>query len=164
MKIIMVIGLPGSGKSFFASRLAERIHAEYLSSDSLRKKMFLSGRYAQEDKEKVYRIMLSLLGQAVQNNQNIILDATFYKDNLRKLFFEKAESLNTTLYIIEVVAPFSLIRKRLLEKRKDSEADLQVYEKIKKQFEPVTEAHLQLESQESNFELMISEALNYIHE
>jgi len=34
--IIIVFGLPGSGKSYFASKLAERINARYINSDVIR--------------------------------------------------------------------------------------------------------------------------------
>jgi predicted kinase len=158
----MVAGLPGSGKTFFASRLAERINAEHVSSDSLRKKMFSSRNYSREEKKKVYQKMLDYMNEAIFGNKNIILDATFYKEALRELFFEKAKGGN--IYIIEVVADLPLVRKRLIQKREDSEADMTVYENLKKQFEPITESHLVLKSEENNIEFMISKALNYIHE
>ena len=31
--IIIVLGLPGSGKTYFASRFAKLIHADYINSD-----------------------------------------------------------------------------------------------------------------------------------
>ncbi|MBL0741046.1 AAA family ATPase [Chryseolinea lacunae] len=36
--LVPVVGLPGSGKSFFASRFAEALGAVYLSSDVMRMK------------------------------------------------------------------------------------------------------------------------------
>jgi predicted kinase len=163
MKIIMVAGLPGSGKTFFASRLAEKINAEHVSSDSLRKKMFSSRNYSREEKEKVYQKMLDYINEAISGNKNIIMDATFYREDVRKLFFKTAKDFNIHIYMIEVTADLPLVRKRLIQKREDSEADIIVYENLKKQFEPIRENHLVLESQENNIEFMISEALNYIH-
>jgi predicted kinase len=164
MKIIMIAGLPGSGKTFFASRLAEKISAEHVSSDALRKKMFASRNYSQEEKKKVYQKMLDYMAEAIFKNKNIILDATFHKEALRELFFEKAKSFNTNIYIIEIVADFPLIRKRLIKKREDSEADIIVYENLKKEFEPIIESHLVLQSREDNIEFIISQTLDYIHE
>lgn len=164
MSIIMVTGLPGSGKSFFASRLAESVGAEYISSDRIRKKIFDARTYSEQEKSTVYHEMLRLMSEAGRNEKDVVLDATFYKTFIRNLFLNRAKELSLKVYIIEMTAPFSLIQKRLSGKREDSEAGLQVYEQIRQETEPVTEKHLVLESEENNIDLLISKSLEYIHE
>jgi len=48
--IIIVCGLPGSGKSFFAHRLAAKLDALHISSDKTRKEMKTLGHYTFTDK------------------------------------------------------------------------------------------------------------------
>lgn len=57
--VVIVIGLPGSGKSFFASQLAQLINADYINSDQVRKTMMPPGHYSQQEKHSVYSQMLT---------------------------------------------------------------------------------------------------------
>lgn len=43
--IVIVLGLPGSGKSYFAARFAELIHADHVNSDRVRKSMFIKEKW-----------------------------------------------------------------------------------------------------------------------
>lgn len=56
--IVAVCGLPGSGKSYFAARLAERLDAVYLSSDRVRREMFTRRTYSDDEKMDVYRELI----------------------------------------------------------------------------------------------------------
>jgi predicted kinase len=164
LKIIMVTGLPGSGKSFFASRFACKIGAEYISSDLLRKELFAFRTYSEKEKSMVYDRMLYLMDEAIRNKKDVVLDGTFYKESLRRIFLDKADQIAGKVFIIEVIAPISLIQTRLSQKREDSEADLKVYKLIKRNFEPITENHLVLESGEDTIDFMFLRSQEYINE
>lgn len=75
MMIIIVFGLPGSGKSYFASRLAKMINAGYVSSDKVRKELFKESVYSEQEKRAVYDKMLQQMEQAIQQKNNLVLDA-----------------------------------------------------------------------------------------
>ena len=75
--IVIVFGLPGSGKSYFASHLASAINAEYLNSDQVRRTMFDRSTYSKKEKLAVYNEMLAQTRQAVSQKKNLVLDATF---------------------------------------------------------------------------------------
>jgi predicted kinase len=160
--IVMVMGLPGSGKSFFAERLAREIHAVYISSDRLRKQMISRRTYSAEEKEMVYNEMLGQLRDAIKKKEDLVLDATFYKDRIRKKFREEAGKAGGLFYI-EVQAAEPLVKERLGQVRADSEADFNVYKLIKADWEPVQEEHLLLQSANDNIELMINKAKEYLH-
>ena len=76
--IIIIFGLPGSGKSYFASKLAKKLKAKYVSSDVIRNQLFNVKDYTLDEKKKVYSEMIREMKRAIQQNANIILDATFY--------------------------------------------------------------------------------------
>ena len=48
--IVIVFGLPGSGKSYFASHLASMINADYINSDKVRRTMFDTRTYQKRKK------------------------------------------------------------------------------------------------------------------
>ena len=154
--VIIVMGLPGSGKSFFAEQLASGINAEYISTDRLRKTMISNRTYSQEEKESVYNEMLK---KVKQQNRDTVLDGTFYKNDIREKFKQAG---NNHVTFIEVQAQESLIQQRLKEPRKDSEADFNIYKLVKKQWEPLQEAHLILQSTNNNINAMLQSAINYL--
>jgi predicted kinase len=45
---VIVFGLPGSGKSYFATRLAELLNASYISSDQLRMQLYAKRTYTEK--------------------------------------------------------------------------------------------------------------------
>ena len=76
--IVIVMGLPGSGKSYFASRLAAAIHATYISSDKVRKILIARRTYLEKEKELV-------LKQKVSNEKNLSIGILvfYYNKNIR---------------------------------------------------------------------------------
>jgi predicted kinase len=160
--IIIVFGLPGSGKSFFASRLAKMINADYINSDKLRRKLFSKRSYSTKEKLSVYNAMLAKLNEIITKKKNVVLDATFSKNAIRKRFVEEAGN-KSRIAFIEVKAASSLIRERLKRPREDSEADFSVYEKIKQSWEPHTGPHQTLHSTNKNIADMLEKARNYLN-
>lgn len=161
--IVIVAGLPGSGKSFFAEKLAGRIDASYVNSDRIRQSMHASGKYSFQDKLVVYTKMAELVRKLLRKGKTVVVDATFYKRTMRELFNNVAIENSTTVCIIEVIASESLVLERLKRQRLYSEADASVYYRIKDEFEEITEPHLCIESTEENISVMLDKAIEYIH-
>lgn len=159
---IIVMGLPGSGKSYFAQRLAIAIGADYINSDRVRKTMTSAGRYSTKEKLLVYDEMLRQMQLDVQQKKDIVLDGTFYRHSIRKKFIQKARRAGGIVFI-EVRATESLIQERLKQKRENSEADFKVYHIIKAQWEPLEESHLILQSTNENITSMLHTAIDYLH-
>ncbi len=159
--IIIVMGLPGSGKSYFAEHLARAIDAYYVNSDRVRKRMNSPRTYSTKEKLTVYNEMIKQMQLAVQQKKDIVLDGTFYRHSIRKMFMQKARRAGGIVFI-EVRATESLIQERLQQKREDSEADSKVYHIIKAQWEPLAESHLILQSTNENITGMLHAAIDYL--
>lgn len=161
--LILVCGLPGSGKSFFAKHLSERILGHYLNSDVLRKELFPGNRtYSQQEKQTVYDTLLIRTQTSLPGKKSVILDATFYKESLRVPFYLFAQKNRIPLYIFYITADELLIRERTSVTRIDSEADFSVYVKLKELFEPITLPYKTLVSEKDNIEMLIENALTYL--
>lgn len=159
--VIIVMGLPGSGKSYFASRLATAIGAKYISSDSLRKGMIWERTYSAKEKDQVYEKMRDEMLKEVRSKKSVVLDATFYRKEIRRRFTGVVRSPGEIVFI-EVVADESLIKQRVSKPRKDSDADFSVYKIIEAEWEPLEETHLVLRSTNINIEEMLQKALAYL--
>jgi predicted kinase len=159
--IVIVFGLPASGKSYFASRLAKKINAGYINSDRLRMEIFRVRTYSEEEKAAVYNAMLLKMKEAIAENTDFVLDATLHKNETRKLFANEIEGRGSIIFI-EVKASENISRERLKDKRSYSEADFKVYKFIQQQWEPMTESHLVLESTDENIDDMLRKTLLYL--
>lgn len=160
--IVIVFGLPGSGKSYFAEHLAKILKAKHLNSDKIRKDVDFDGNYSISSKIKVYHVLLGEVMLGVKKGERIVLDATFYKASLRDLFVENCTKLDHKIHFIEIQAEQTIILERLNKKRKYSDADFPIYEKIRSEFEPFKAPHLILQSTNDNLELMLKTSLEWL--
>ena len=159
--VVIVFGLPGTGKSYFASRLADLTNAEYINSDRLRKELFSQRTYSDKEKEMVYREMLEKTKRAINENTNVVLDATFYKNDGRNRLLEEIKN-SSEISFIEIRADENTINRRLGKERLYSEADFEVYKLIKQQWEPLNAPHLILSSTDYNINDMLQKTMDYL--
>lgn len=141
-QLIIVLGLPASGKTTFAKELASAIEARAINSDNIRDEVLLRGNYTEKAKEKVYTAMLKLAVSRIESGESVILDGTYYKEKLRRKIVNKAQELHLIPHFIQVKADEEVIRERMSPARKESDADYDVYLNIKSQFEPLCSYHL----------------------
>lgn len=160
--IIIVAGVPGSGKSYFAEKLAAKLGAAYVNSDGIRKEMNALGKYSLRDKMVVYEKMAGLTKEILKEQPTVVVDATFYHDSMRELFYRVARDCSSGICWILVTASEALVRTRLGKPRVNSEADFGVYQKIRDQFEEMTMPHLTMESKNDNIKSMLTKAIAYI--
>ncbi|MDW3649829.1 MAG: AAA family ATPase [Bacteroidia bacterium] len=160
--IIVVFGLPGSGKSYFAQHLARLLNAAYLSSDRIRREILEIRSYEASEKHRVYKEMFNRIPFALEHSKYVILDASFSQKSTRKLLENISMQLGQEVSYIEIKADEEIIRERVAKKRPFSEADFAVYEKVKKLFDPLTEEHLILESKRDNLQEMLAISIDYL--
>lgn len=160
--VVIVCGLPGSGKSYFASQLASVLHAEYINSDKLRKELGASGKYSLGDRLAIYDELVRAASELLKQGRTVVVDATFYLDSMRRMFQSGVRQWCSEIICIHVFADESLIRERLSKPRTDSEADYKVYLYLKDQFQKIEGPHLEIESTNDNLKSMLDKAMAYI--
>jgi len=138
--IVLGAGLPGVGRSTRLKILAKKIKAKVLDSDIIRKEIFKKLDYRQKAKLKVYQEMMKRAEKILKSGQSVILDATFSKKIYQQLAINLAKRLKVNYFLIEFYCSDKIAKQRLLKRAKEksvSQADWQVYQKIKKEFEPI---------------------------
>ncbi len=143
--LIVVSGLPGAGKSFFCRRLVERLSAIILESDVLRRMLFPQPDYSQTESMRLFKAIRLLAERLLRRGFCIIMDATNLSERYREYFYSIAERLDVKLIVVSVEAPPSLVKERLAARlgnlKERSEADWEVYMKMKPSVEKITRKH-----------------------
>ncbi|MFH1237222.1 MAG: AAA family ATPase [Candidatus Aenigmatarchaeota archaeon] len=148
-KLILVCGLPGTGKTSVAEAIAKKTNARILSTDILRKELLSNPAYTEDEKTLVYSMLFNMAGMLLKDGRNVVLDGTFYKKELRDNVRELATKTRSGLFVVEVVCDESVVRQRLEKRCKTccaSDADFAVYKKLRKSFEQIKEKHFTIDT------------------
>lgn len=113
VKLIMLMGLPASGKSSWAHAV-RIVHPEYmvLSSDEIRRNLFGSGGYSQNEQRQVFHELHDRAMTALREGQTVIYDATNIKRKRRMAFLEQISKIPCRKELKCFVLPVEMLKKR----------------------------------------------------
>lgn len=160
--LIIIFGLPGTGKTTIATLLSNQLGIKHFNTDIVRGLLGKTQQYDEENKALIYDEILKLTNLEFIKGNSVIVDATFYKEQLRRKFKALAQEKEVTVKWIEVCAGEEVVKKRVSKKRLYSEADYTVYRMIKSQFEPIQEEYIQLFSAREEMPGLIEKAIKFI--
>lgn len=141
--IVIICGLPGVGKTTLAKELAPLLDAVVLSTDRIRKELIPHPTYSKWEKRLVYDVVLLLAKYLHDVGMNCILDATFNREMSRREVKDKLALDSSQLHIVECICPEDVVLARLRARKCGySDADVSVYRKMKKIYQPVREGHI----------------------
>lgn len=156
--LIITYGFTGTGKSYVAAKLAQRLGAKVIRSDVLRKHSYGpsptkqrldnygAGIYTASTTELIYQTMFSEAEQHLSRGDSIILDASFLKISHRLEAADMAQRTNAVFIIVECVAPVAVVRRRLearMRERKDpSDGRWEIYLRQQEIFDPIQEQEM----------------------
>ncbi|MEV6252568.1 AAA family ATPase [Nocardia sp. NPDC051929] len=135
VRLALVGGLPGTGKSTVTARLAAETDAVTISSDSVRAALratgsiagaagvFGAGAYRPAAKELVYSRMLAQARDLLEHGVSVILDASWTDANQRARAATVAEETRSDLVSLRCACPRTLAAERIgARPQSDSEA------------------------------------------
>ena len=145
--IVIICGLPGTGKTTIAKKLASIIDAVVLSTDKIRKELIPNPTYQRKERELIFDVMVLLAKYLHSSDKNCILDATFNKEYSRNQVKNDLKLSENRFFVVECTCLEKIILSRL-ENRKDdySDADIFVYQQMKKIYEPITSKHITIDT------------------
>lgn len=149
--LILLMGLPGVGKSHCARLLCARLGAAHVASDELRTRLFIAASYADEENRAVFAAAAALVDGLLGEGHRVVVDATNLIARNRAASVTAARRRGIPITYIRITAPEQDARVRLASRRAarapgdHSEADEGIYERMRAQaFEPPTEGFLEL--------------------
>lgn len=144
---VAVSGLPGTGKSYFSTKLAERLSFVILESDALRKTLFSPPSYSPEESARLFRALHRLIEGLLKKGIPLILDATNLSERDRERLYNIADRIGARLILVRTEAPPGLVYQRLEARGNvgnsggNSDADWAVYRKMAPTVEKISRRH-----------------------
>lgn len=150
--LVVMCGLPGTGKSWWAARISRALRARLVRSDEVRKTMAgmdplqrpstdaeRERLYAPEMTRRVYERMAATAAETLALGQSVVLDATSPTKAIRAALLEAGAGAGATL-IAHCVCPEEVVRRRLRRRAErggdPSDADIEVHRAARERFDP----------------------------
>jgi aminoglycoside phosphotransferase family enzyme/predicted kinase len=151
--LVLVGGLPATGKSTLGGHLADRLGAVLLSSDRLRKELaglapgrpasagYEQGIYQPARTERTYSELLGRAERLLQRGESVVLDASWLRAAHRAVAREVAGRTHSTLVELRCDAPAEVVAARLRGPRDGvSDADVAIAAAMAAHADPWPEA------------------------
>ena len=151
-RLLMLAGLPGSGKSTFAREIVSRQPFLVLESDRLRKILVARPQYTAEEHSRVFRASHRLIDEFLEKGYPVLLDATNLGQRNRRPVVAIARKHNAPLAIAVVAAPPDLVMQRLTEREAGmdpstwSDAGVAIYSRMEPAWQPVRHQHFEVDT------------------
>lgn len=177
VRLILIGGLPGTGKSTVAARLADAHGLTLLRSDVLRKQLaghapeerlaaaFGEGLYSEDGTARTYAEMLRRAQVALELGESVVLDASWSSESFRSAARAVAAATSSELYEIECRASADVTAARMRVRSEAgndaSDADSVIAERLVARFQPWPGAAMVDTEQPEDETAQIVEALVY---
>jgi len=146
--LVVVSGLPGSGKSYFCRRLASHYPIARLESDALRKALFGQPTHSPEESRRLFAACHHVLDRLLGACIPALLDATNLREVHRRQLYAIADQHAAKLVLVSLRAPAAVVEERLAARarRADpedvSDAGPDVYQRMRSLAEPIGRPHI----------------------
>jgi aminoglycoside phosphotransferase family enzyme/predicted kinase len=150
--LVLIGGLPGTGKSTLAQALASHAGFDVIRSDQIRKQLavagvvadadasdaYAAGIYTPEWTERTYAECIARADAALFEGSRVLVDATFRAESHRLRFLDLAATWGVPLILWICQADAAIVKGRLQERRDDvSDADWTIYLHAARRWEPL---------------------------
>lgn len=169
-KLIAFAGLPGTGKTTLAKRLAEQLGAVLLNKDEVRASLFAQADidYSSTQNDFCMAILYQLAVYHAEHHPErvIIIDGRTFSRRAQVSALERcAQQSNRPLTLIECVCSEVVVEKRLTDdagKHVAADRNVELYHRVKGAWEEITIPKLIVSTEGDNEELLLKQIIEYL--
>jgi hypothetical protein len=150
--LVVVVGLPGTGKSYFSRRLVEQVPMLILETDTLRRVLFPEPSYSASESARLFRACHLLIRNLLKKGIPLVFDATNLVEAHREHIYHIADQLGVKLVLVSIEAPPEVVYERLKRRvegadpQDHSTADWTVYRRMQSSVDPIRRRHFVVDS------------------
>lgn len=116
--LVVMVGLPGAGKTFFANHFAETFHAPLVSWQSIRTELFNEPTYGKDEDAIVERIASLQLGELLKTGATILYEGNSLVYAHRQALVKHATEQGYDVLFVWVQTDPATARSRALKQRR----------------------------------------------
>jgi predicted kinase len=166
-KLILVSGLPGSGKSTVADGLSRSLSIPVFSIDPIEAAMWRNGLAQSQTGIAAYEVASALADEHLRLGHSVIIDAVNPIEAPREGWRILAAKYGADLKIIELICANEATHRRRVEARRRNidgmpEISWSRVEERRAEYEPWTDQRLTLDTSASTPEKLLADALEYL--
>ncbi|WP_277555018.1 AAA family ATPase [Halobaculum limi] len=136
-QLVVVCGLPGAGKTTVAEAVADRLDADLLRTDVVRKELFPDPDYTTEESRRAYEALLDRADAVLSTGNAVVLDGTFRRAERRRWARDLGARHDADAQLVHVTCEEAVAKRRIRAREGDaSDADVEVYDLLREEFEP----------------------------
>ena len=142
LRVLVVTGLPGVGKTTVSRALAAQLDAQLVRTDVVRTACIDDPQYTPSERAAVYDEVFDRARDALSRGEAVILDGTFRRRVDRKQAVEVAAEAGATLGVVAVECDESTVEARIRAREDDaSDADVAVHRQFRERYDPIELPH-----------------------
>jgi len=144
--LIMLSGLPGTGKSTLCRKLREHLPVVVVESDAVRMTLFARPTFSVEESERVFDVVHLAIAGLLKKGLPVVMDATNLMERHRATVYGIAEACGLPLIIVRVEAAPAVVKERLEQRAASNSApyaaDWEVYRRMRFRRERISRGHI----------------------
>ena len=166
--LLIMVGLPGTGKSVLVDKLAEKLPSATVRTDFVRLLMRNHPTYSAAEMMWIYELCQKVIDRRLRRGQRVIFDGTNYLAARRERLVELAERHHSTLAICHVQVSEEVARQRLIGRMSEgrrrgdlSDGDWSVYKWMVEAQEPIDRPHITLDTTTTSPDILAADLRAY---
>ena len=166
--LLIMVGLPGAGKSYIVDHVRDRLNCTVIRTDRVRRYVREQPTYTPAEMTYVYEICYGLVDERLARGERVIFDGSNYLAARRRRLLEVAAFHRSAVAICHVQASETVIRQRLQERIRGkgrngdlSDAGWSVYQWMVEAQEPIAVPHLTLDTTNAPRDTLVQSLCDY---